>query len=84
MIFSVQYASRRREIWDWYWRAWRQRLWKSHVLIFLTAVVATVLCVQGYNQPSPVSILLGLTAGFVWILFLLIYPQLMLPSDKLN
>jgi hypothetical protein len=77
MTFRVQYASRQREIWAWYWRAWRQRLWKSHLLIFLIAAVTTGLCVQGNNQLSPMSILLGLVGGLVSVLFLLMYPQLM-------
>lgn len=33
-MYTVHYASRRDEIWRWYWRAWRQPagLWRYHVL----------------------------------------------------
>jgi YcxB-like protein len=36
MNISISYASSRGEVWRWYWRAWRQRLWRTHALVFLS------------------------------------------------
>jgi hypothetical protein len=30
---TVRYHSSRREVWNWYWKAWRQKLWIFHVFI---------------------------------------------------
>jgi YcxB-like protein len=42
-MYTIRYASSRREIWDWYWSAWaRPRgLWRYHVLISLLSAVGT-------------------------------------------
>jgi len=36
-MYTVNYASRRSEIWHWYWRAWRRPagLWRFHVMFGL-------------------------------------------------
>jgi hypothetical protein len=31
--YTLSYASRRTDVWRWYWRTWRQRLWPVHVAI---------------------------------------------------
>jgi hypothetical protein len=44
--FTVNYASRRSEVWRWYWRAWARPagLWRVHVLLgFSCAFVFTLL-----------------------------------------
>jgi hypothetical protein len=30
---TVRYRSSRPEVWNWYWKAWRQKLWIFHVFI---------------------------------------------------
>ena len=35
MSFKVEYASQRREVWQWYWRTWRKDIWKIHLTMFL-------------------------------------------------
>ena len=35
MEITLKYAATRKEVWDWYWRAWRRGLWKIHVVVFL-------------------------------------------------
>jgi cytochrome c biogenesis protein CcdA len=45
-MHTVTYASRRAEIWHWYWRAWAlpAGLWRFHVLFGVTvAIISTVL-----------------------------------------
>jgi hypothetical protein len=43
LMYTIRYASSRREIWRWYWSAWaRPRgLWRSHVLISLLSAIGT-------------------------------------------
>lgn len=35
MQHTLRYRSSRGEVWRWYWQAWRQRLWKVHVVAAL-------------------------------------------------
>jgi hypothetical protein len=77
MTFKIEYTSRRREIWDWYSRAWRQRLWKSHVMVFLAVALTVGLSAKGSDQLSPAAVLLGLAWGFGSILCMLMFPLLM-------
>jgi cytochrome c biogenesis protein CcdA len=45
-MHTVTYASKRAEIWHWYWRAWAlpAGLWRFHVLFGVTvAIISTVL-----------------------------------------
>jgi hypothetical protein len=70
---TIDYASRRGEIWTWYWRAWRQRLWKSHLRIFLIVAVLADLILFGTASPHlavPVAI------GAIPIILLILYSQL--------
>jgi hypothetical protein len=76
MAFKVEYGSRRREIWEWYWRAWRQLLWRTHVAVVLVAIGAVVYA-KGAYPPSPAAVLLGLAVGCGLMLFMIAYPQLM-------
>jgi len=39
MNFELRYASRREEIWRWYWGAWRRKTWRVHALVLATIVV---------------------------------------------
>lgn len=33
MNYTLNYASSRAEVWHWYWKSWRTRLWRQHVLV---------------------------------------------------
>jgi hypothetical protein len=35
MNHTLRYRSSRAEVWRWYWRAWRKKLWAIHVLVAL-------------------------------------------------
>jgi hypothetical protein len=62
MRFEIEYASTRREVWDWYWRFWRERGWKTHALIF-PAVGAAALVgsyAGGHGKLSPIPFLFAL------------------------
>jgi hypothetical protein len=32
MTYNLRYHSSRREIWTWYWRAWKKTLWCTHLV----------------------------------------------------
>jgi hypothetical protein len=77
MSFKVEYASRRREVWDYYRRAWRERLWKTHLTVFLVVSAAVWLYASESGATSPKSVLLALACGLLSILWFPIYPLLM-------
>ena len=62
----------------WYWQAWRKRLWKTHLLIFLVVFWATMASLYAGDRGklSLTSFLLALAFGLLSILWMLIYPQL--------
>jgi hypothetical protein len=76
MSFKIEYASRRGEVWNWYWRAWRERLWKTHLLTFLAVVVAAMagLYAVGHGTLSPTAFLVAPAFGVLSILWMPIYP----------
>ena len=69
---TIEYASRRGEIWTWYWRAWRQRLWKSHLRIFLIVVVLADLILYGTASPH---LAVPIAIGAIPVALLTLYPQ---------
>ncbi|MGN6729102.1 MAG: hypothetical protein ACTHJG_04630 [Rhodanobacteraceae bacterium] len=40
MSYTLHYRSSRKEVWRWYWAAWRARLWRVHVLLAATVALA--------------------------------------------
>jgi hypothetical protein len=42
MPVTIQYSSRRGEVWTQYWRLWRQKLWRFHAALF-TAIALGLL-----------------------------------------
>ena len=43
MTISISYASQRKEVWQWYWRMWRRRLWKTHLIVLVAVAIASSL-----------------------------------------
>ena len=83
MSFKIEYASQRGELWNWYWRAWRNRLWKTHLLTFLAVGVATTagLDAMGHGTLTPTSFLLAPAIGLLSISWMPIYPQMRFKSQ---
>ncbi len=73
---ELTYSSSRREVASWYWRMWRTKLWKFHLLC-LVAVVAAVLIAGGHWPPSIARFVVGVVVGMSLIAFMLLFPQLM-------
>lgn len=76
MSITISYASTRAEVWQYYWRLWRARLWKTHLSVFMAVVVLTYLML-------PIEARSGLTAmwkvglaGSAPLIFLILYPML--------
>ena len=76
MARTVQYASSRREIWSWYWRAWRSNLWKFHVTLFVGVSAATLFVLSSGISLRTRDIAFAFVAGLASIAWLPIYPLL--------
>jgi hypothetical protein len=76
--YTVNYASRRSEVWRWYWRAWAKPagLWRVHVLFGVTcAIVFTV-----FRNPKSFDLVVFLGSAAVYtlgfIVLLPLWPQI--------
>jgi hypothetical protein len=75
-VATVTYFSRRDEVWKRYWKLWRARLWKLHLLIFLALAVLSDLLLFG---GTPSSLEDWLVVGIVALAplgMLIVHPQL--------
>jgi hypothetical protein len=77
MHFKIEYTSRRGEVWNFYWRAWRERLWKIHLTFVILAVGSVCLYANTQGTLSASTVLLALGLSFLSILWMPIYPQVM-------
>lgn len=73
---TVIYTSQRQEIWAWYWRTWRQRLWKLHLFLFVMATLATSMMLFPQSALSPMSLARAAIAGVLLLGLLALYPML--------
>lgn len=60
MNYTLRYSSLRSEVWHWYWKAWKNRLWRIHVSL------AIFFCI------SFVGIVLKSTVPVIWFKYLVI------------
>lgn len=51
MTWTLSYASARSDIWRWYWRTWRKKLWMTHVAVAL--VLGLALATSGGQSLAP-------------------------------
>ena len=73
MPTTIEYRSSRKEVWSWYWRTWRQSLWKFHLLIFLAFA--------GGCYAASDSVILSVVVALVPVSLLPLYPQLRFKSE---
>jgi hypothetical protein len=73
---KIEYSSLRREVWKFYWRSWRQRLWKIHLLVFVavTLLAFEYFAMQGFVAPNGAMLAFG--CGFFSIAWMPIFPLL--------
>lgn len=77
MSISVQYASTRREVWGFYRRLWKQRLWKIHSVIFVGAAISASFAIfGGWPRNAREYLVVGLIGVASPTLFAL-YPMFM-------
>jgi hypothetical protein len=55
MPITIQYSSRRGEVWTQYWRLWRQKLWRFHAALFVVVTVGLLVGLSGW-QLSPAAL----------------------------
>ncbi|WP_294322622.1 YcxB family protein [uncultured Sphingomonas sp.] len=72
MAITIRYASTRTEIWRYYWRMWRQQLWKAHVVVFGIVAVFTYCALPAHR----LSWIAAIVAGGAVIAFFMVYPLL--------
>jgi hypothetical protein len=77
-MYTVNYASRRSEIWRWYWRAWKRPagLWRFHVMFGLVfAFFLTVLLEPGAFRLG-YFLTVAVIGTLACVVFLPLWPQL--------
>ncbi|HEY1386594.1 MAG TPA: YcxB family protein [Dongiaceae bacterium] len=77
MSFKVEYASQRKEVWNWYCRAWRRELWKFHLTVFAGVSGLVALLVIGDAGPTLPTVLAALACGLVSVGWMPMIPMLM-------
>ena len=82
MSITVHYSSTRGEIWRFYRQLWKERLWKSHLAIFVTIIVFGSFGAFG-RLPRDVSelVIMSLIA-VIPIALLAFYPMLMFKPQR--
>lgn len=74
---TIQYSSRRHEVWAHYWRLWRQKLWRLHVGLFIVVALGLAVGLSGWHL-SPVAIaVIAIPGGLLPCLILALYPLAM-------
>ena len=84
MPITVQYASTREEIYRWYLKLWKQKIWKVHLLIFCVPIFLIALPMVVGKKPVDVENILGsIAAGAGLVGLMWAYPLLMFkPSPR--
>lgn len=72
MAITVRYASNRAEIWSYYWRMWRQQLWKAHIFVFVIVAVFTYSALPAHR----LSWIAAIATGGAVIALFMVYPLL--------
>jgi hypothetical protein len=72
---TLEYASNRSEVWHYYWRAWRQRLWIFNLAFFLAIFTLTLGTVR--HELKAADIILAVLLGLLPQLFMALYPQIL-------
>ena len=82
MSITISYASRRGEVLRWYWQMWRQRLWRTHLSVFLaTAAAASMLLFRGFPSTSSEIIEVG-GIGLVPIAGFALFPMIKFKPER--
>ena len=77
MSITVQYSSTRREVWGLYLQLWKRRLWKIHLVIFVTTFVVGSFATFGRLPNDAAELLAIVVSALIPISLLTAYPMLM-------
>ena len=77
MGICVTYASRRDEVWRWYWRMWRARLWRTHAAIFVSLAFGVSLALYKGPPNDVAGVCLIGAIAVAPLEGLALYPQLL-------
>jgi len=80
MEMTIRYSSSRKEVNQWYWKKWREKLWFYHALLFVLTVTISM---GGLHARSASDVLRGVSVGLLVLLVLVVFPQVMFkPKER--
>ena len=74
MPITIQYSSRRGEVWTHYWRLWRQKLWRFHAALFAVVTVGLLLGLSGWRLSPAALAGIAVLGGLLPCVALALYP----------
>jgi len=81
MSHTLRYSSSRREVWHWYWRTWRARLWRIHAAIAVAVGVIMAGKSGATGNLGPIAVTIAATfAGVVAVSVAI--PQILFKSSE--
>ena len=81
MTISISYASQRKEVWQWYWRMWRLRLWKTHLGVFVAVAIASSLFIFDGVPVGLNGLILVWAIAFLPLSAFVAFPMLMFKPE---
>jgi hypothetical protein len=72
MTYALSYRSSRFEVWSWYWRTWRSRLWRIHVMaafafgFLMSRIIPGLDSISGWVAASIVAFVVFCTSSVVF------------------
>lgn len=81
MSYTLHYRSSRKEIWRWYWAAWRAKLWRVHVLVAAIVALTVTYSATPPFQLDLALVSLAVTLPIITLLFAA-WPQIAFKSQE--
>jgi len=81
MSYTLHYQSSRKEVWRWYWAAWRAKLWRVHVLVAAIVALVVTSSAKPPFQFGLALVSLAVTLPIITLLFAA-WPQIAFKSQE--
>lgn len=78
MDMTLKYALSRKEIAQWYWRVWLQKLWMYHAGFFVMVLFIVICTVPRDSGTLPIAVIIA-SAG---LFFFISFPQIMFKPQE--
>jgi len=75
MRISISYASKRKEVWQWYWRTWRRKFWKTHAVVFATVATSASLAIDESVLGGWARVGLIVAIGIIPLVVFVLFPM---------